>query len=134
MKSRLRRLQFTKEAKGKGRAWDCETPPNAENKNNTRCGMEGWGETVNTFKPPVLRRANMNKRLRSNERLFMYSGMKWGGVVTAAGERRRMDGSDRLVFILHAPAAGLLLALHRAINHQLSSLYLQLITSKMTNK
>lgn len=76
----------------------------------------------------------MNKRLRSNERLFMYSGMKWGGVVRAAGERRRMDGSDRLVFILHAPAAGLLLALDRAINHQLSSLYLQLITSKMTNK
>lgn len=76
----------------------------------------------------------MNKRLRSNERLFMYSGMKWDGVVRAAGERRRMDGSDRLVFILHAPAAGLLLALDRAINHQLSSLYLQLITSKMTNK
>ena len=47
----------------------------------------------------------------------MYSGMKWGGVVRAAGARRRMDASDRLVFILHAPAAGLLLALDRAINH-----------------
>lgn len=64
----------------------------------------------------------------------MYSGMKWGGVVRASGTRRRMDGSDRSVFILHAPAAGLLLALDRAINHWVSSLYLQLITSKMTNK
>ena len=59
----------------------------------------------------------MKKGPRSNERLFMYSGMKWGGVVRAAGARRRMDASDRLVFILHAPAAGLLLALDRAINH-----------------
>lgn len=59
----------------------------------------------------------MKKSFGSNERLFMYSGMKWGGVVRAAGARRRMDGSGRLVFILHAPAAGLLLALDRAINH-----------------
>lgn len=66
--------------------------------------------------------------------MFMYPGMKWGGVVRATGERRRMGRSDRPVFILHAPVAGLLLALDRAINHQLSTLYLQLITSKMTNK
>lgn len=64
----------------------------------------------------------------------MYSGMKWGSVVRATGARRQMDGTDSPVFILHAPAAGLLLALDRAINHQLSTLYLQLITSKMTNK
>lgn len=62
-------------------------------------------------------KSKYEKRLRSNERLFMYSGMKWGGVVRTAGVRRRIDGSDRLVFILHAPAAGLLLALDRAINH-----------------
>lgn len=79
-------------------------------------------------------KSKYEKRLRSNERLFMYSGMKWGGVARAADTRRRMDGSDRSVFILHAPAAGLLLALDRAINHRLASLYLQLITSKMTNK
>lgn len=62
-------------------------------------------------------KSKYEKRLGSNERLFMYSGMKWGSAVRAAGAKRRMDGSDRLVFILHAPAAGLLLALDRAINH-----------------
>lgn len=42
---------------GTARAWDWEKPRTAENKNKTRCGMEGWrggGETVNTFKPLVL--------------------------------------------------------------------------------
>lgn len=45
------RIANYKRSKGEtARAWDCENPLNAENKNNTLCGMEGWregGETVN---------------------------------------------------------------------------------------
>lgn len=32
----------------------------------------------------------MKRWLRSNERLFMYSGMKWGGVV----RRKETDGRE----------------------------------------
>lgn len=45
-----------------------------------------------------------------------------------------MDSTDSSVFILHATADGPLVALDRAINQGLSMLYLQLITSTMTNK
>ena len=47
----------------------------------------------------------------------MYSGMKWEGVVSERGERRRrMDRADSTVFILHATADVLLVAVDRAIN------------------
>ena len=47
---------------------------------------------------------------------------------------RQIDGADSVVFILRRAADVPLVAGDRAINQGLSKLYLQLITSKMTNK
>lgn len=48
--------------------------------------------------------------------------------------RRQIDGADSVVFILRGGADVPLVAGDSAINQGLSKLYLQLITSKMTNK
>lgn len=47
---------------------------------------------------------------------------------------RQIDRADSVVFILHRAADVPLVAVDSAINQGLSKLYLQLITSKMTNK
>lgn len=47
---------------------------------------------------------------------------------------RQIDEADSAVFILHGGAGVPLVAVDSAINQGLSKLYLQLITSKMTNK
>lgn len=47
---------------------------------------------------------------------------------------RQIDEADSVVFILHGGADVPLVAGDSAINQGLSKLYLQLITSKMTNK
>lgn len=47
---------------------------------------------------------------------------------------RQTDGADSVVFILRRAADVPLVAGDSAINQGLSKLYLQLITSKMTNK
>lgn len=65
----------------------------------------------------------------------MYSGMKWECVMRErALWQRRIDRADSVVFIPHSRADALLVAANSAINQALSMLYLQLITSKMTNK
>lgn len=65
----------------------------------------------------------------------MYSGMKWECVMRErAPWQRRIDRADSVVFILRGTADVLLVAVDSAINQALSMLYLQLITSKMTNK
>lgn len=48
--------------------------------------------------------------------------------------RRQIDEADSVVFVLPGAAGVPLLAVDSAINQGLSKLYLQLITSKMTNK
>lgn len=70
--------------------------------------------------------------IKNNKRLFMYPGLE--GEVGRMGGRWRIDRPDSAVFILHATAHVLLVAADRAINHGPSFLYLQLITSTMTNK
>lgn len=65
----------------------------------------------------------------------MYSGMKWECVMRERVQwHRRIDRADSVVFILRGTADVLLVAVDSAINQALSMLYLQLITSKMTNK
>lgn len=63
----------------------------------------------------------------------MYSGMKWE-CVTREPWRRQIDQADSVVFIVRGAADVPLVAVDSAINQGLSKLYLQLITSKMTNK
>ena len=65
----------------------------------------------------------------------MYSGMKWECVMRERAQwRRQIDEADSVVFILRGGAGVPLVAVDSAINQGLSKLYLQLITSTMTNK
>lgn len=62
--------------------------------------------------------------------------LAWNGNVLWEREqwRRQIDEADSVVFILRGAADVPLVAVDSAINQGLSKLYLQLITSKMTNK